>query len=187
MKGRTKANKILTAITFLTVLAAMGCGTNSPVSPTQDNIPMPGVENPQFVRILPASEGSDRAVYGSASTSAAQVVSAEEGGVVTNGIYSLYFPPGAVNEDTEITIEMPQYPYAVVRLGPHGIQFNKEVIMSLDVSMIDSDATEFRVLWYNEDAGVWEDIDGYMEDGAVKAKLEHFSDYGDEPDIKMRP
>ncbi len=184
MRGRTKANKILTAITFLTVLAAMGCGTNSPVSPTQD-ITMPGVENPQFVRILPASEGSDRAIFGSNSSSAAQVVSAEEGGVVTNGIYSVYFPPGALDEDTEITIEMPQYPYAVVRLGPHGIQFNKEVIMSLDMDKIDSDAAEFRVLWYNEDAGVWEDIGGYMEDGAVKARLKHFSEYGSDPDVRM--
>ena len=186
MKGRTKANKILTAITFLTVLAAMGCGTNSPVSPTQDTT-MPAVENPQFVRILPASEGSDRKMYGSSSTSAAQVVSAEEGGVVSNGIYSLYFPPGAVDEDTEITIEMPQYPYAVVKLGPHGIQFKKKVIMSLDVDMIDSDADEYRVLWYNEDAGVWEDIGGYMEDGAVKAKLEHFSEYGNEKTFSTGP
>lgn len=186
MKGRTKANKILTAITFLTVLAAMGCGTNSPVSPTQE-ITMPGVDNPQFVRILPASEGSDRAMYSASSTSAAEVVSAEEGGVVTNGVYSVYFPPGALDEDTEITMEMPQYPYAVVRLGPHGIQFNKKVILSLDGDMIDSDATQFRVLWYNEDTGVWEDVGGYMEDGDVKAELEHFSDYGDLPELNIAP
>ena len=148
---------------------------------------MPGVENPQFVRILPSSEGSDRVMYGSSNTSVAQVVSAEEGGIVTNGIYSIHFPPGAVDEDTEITIEMPQYPYAVVRLGPHGIQFNKEVIMSLDVDVIDSDAEEYQVLWYNEDTGVWEDIGGYMEDGAVKANLKHFSDYGDVPNLRTGP
>jgi hypothetical protein len=187
MNGRTKAKKILTAITFLTVLAAMGCGTNSPVSPTQEYTTMPGIENPQFVRILPASTGSDRAMMGSSSTSVAQVVSAEDGGVVSNGYYNLYFPPGALDEDTEITLEMPLYPYAVVQLGPHGICFNKEVVMSLDVDMIDCDATEYRVLYHNEDAGMWEDIGGYMEDGAVKVGLEHFSEYGHERNISMGP
>jgi len=34
------------------------------------------------------------------------------------------------------------------------------------------------VLWYNEKSGRWEDIGGYIEDGAVKADLDHFSDYG---------
>jgi hypothetical protein len=148
---------------------------------------MPGVENPQFVRILPASDGSDRPMYGSSDYSAAQVVSAEEGGVVSNGYYSLYIPAGALEEDTEITIEMPQYPYAVVQLGPHGIQFKKEVVMSLNVDKIDSDAEEYRVLWYNEDTSIWEDVGGYMEDGAVKVGLEHFSDYGHLPSANVGP
>ena len=80
---------------------------------------------------------------------------------------------------------MPQYPYAVVKLGPHGIEFNEAVIMSLDVDMIDCEASEYNVLWYNEDTGVWEDVGGYMEDGAVKAKLEHFSEYGSESKLSM--
>ena len=179
MKERSRAHKILTAISFLSVLAAMGCGTYSPVSPSQDNSTTPGVENPNFVQILPTSAGSDRMLVGSA---ASNVISAEYGGIVTNGIYSIYLPPGALDEDTEITIEMPRYPMAVVELGPHGIEFNVPVILSLDISMVDSDAADYMVLWHNEDTSLWEYIGGYVEGGIIKAELEHFSEYGLLPD-----
>ena len=173
MIGQSRAHKFLTAITFLSVLAAMGCGNYSPVSPSQENT-MPGVENPLFVQLL-TSDGSSRLMLGS---SASKLISAEEGGYISNGYYSLYFPPGALDEDTEITIEMPLFPSAVVRLGPHGIQFNKDVILSLSNDRVATDAQGLRVLWYNEDTGLWENIGGYMEEGDVKVGLKHFSEYG---------
>ena len=178
MNGRTRAQKILTSITFLSVLAAMGCGTYSPVSPSQENSTAPGVENPLFVRLLPTSKGSNGDSDGEVIS---MVVSAAEGGEISNGYYSLYFPPGALKEDTEITIEMPQYPYAVVRLGPHGIQFQKSVTMSLELDALDSNASDYKALWYNEETGLWEDIGSYLANGSVKAELEHFSEYGHEP------
>ena len=110
-----------------------------------------------------------------------RIVSAAEGGTVTNGYYTVHFPPGALMEDTEITIEMPSFPSAVVRLGPHGIQFEKDVTLSLDTARISDDAEAYRVLWYNESTGCWNDIGGYMDDGYVKADLQHFSDYGSDP------
>ena len=79
--------------------------------------------------------------------------------------------------DTEITIEMPDYPYAVVRLGPHGIKFNKEVTISISADVMEA-GVSCKVLWYNEDTGYWQEIGGYSEDGAFKAGLEHFSEYG---------
>ena len=106
------------------------------------------------------------------------MISAEDGGMVDNGYFSLYFPPGALDQDTEITIEMPRFPSAVVQLEPHGIQFNKDVIMSLSVDMIDSESADIKVIWFNEESGLWEYIGEYNEDGVVKAGLEHFSEYG---------
>ena len=117
MNGRTIAQKFLTVSTFLSVLAAMGCGY-SPVSPSQDDT-TPGVETPTFVQVLTTSAGSsgkDMMIQAS-STSVSMVISAETGGTVTNGIISLYIPPGALDEDTEITINMPRYPEAMVELG----------------------------------------------------------------------
>jgi hypothetical protein len=180
MNGHSTAHKFLTVITFLNVLAAMGCET-SPVSPSQDDT-MPGVENPMFARVLTTSEGSsDRGMLLSSSTSVSMVVSAETGGTVTNGYVSLYFPPNALAEDTEITIDMPRFPEAVVQLGPHGIVFNKEVSLIMPLARIDSNATAFQVLWYNEDCGRWVAIGEEVDDGNVVSKLRHFSDYGYDP------
>jgi len=106
------------------------------------------------------------------------VISAEKGGVVSNGYYSVYFAPGALEKDTEITIEMPEFPKAVVKLGPHGISFKEAVILSLSMDMMESASESLKVLWYNEQTGLWESIGGYTEDGSVKAQLKHFSDYG---------
>ena len=178
MKGRTIAHKILTVSTFLSVLAAMGCGY-SPVSPSQDNAAPGVIEDPLFVRVLPTSTGSSgRDMLQTSSTSVSMVIPAETGGTVSNGYVSLYFPPGALDEDTEITIDMPKYPLAIVELGPHGIQFNKNVIMTMPTALLDSDATSYRTLWYNEDAGVWVDIGGRANNEYVETELEHFSSYG---------
>lgn len=180
MTGRTIAHKFLTVSTFLSVLAAMGCGY-SPVSPSQDDT-TPGVENPVFVQVLSASAGSSgQDMMLTSSTSVSMVISAVTGGTVTNGYFSLYFPPGALDEDTEITIDMPRYPEAMVELGPHGIEFNKNVIMTLPLEKLDSDATSYRTLWNNEDAGIWQDIGGQVEDGNIVTKLKHFSRYGADP------
>ena len=174
MSGRKTTHKLLTSITFLTVLAALGCGTYSPVAPSQETI-LPGVESPYFLRLLPASKDSDL----DPSIVATQVISAAEGGTVSNGYFSLYFPPGALVEDTEITIEMPLYPEAVVRLGPHGIQFLKEVTLSLPLGVVETEADDYTTLWLNEETGLWEDVGGYVQDGILKANLTHFSDYAD--------
>ncbi len=180
MSGRTIAHKFLTVSTFLSVLAAMGCGY-SPVSPSQDDT-TPGVENPVFVLVLSASEGSSgRDMLESSSTSVSMVISAEMGGTVTNGYVSLYFPPGALDKDTEITIDMPRYPEAVVELGPHGIEFNKNVTMTLPLAKLDSDATAYRTLWNDENAGVWINVGGRVENGSIVTELQHFSEYGASP------
>ena len=182
MSARKTAHKLLTAITFLTVLAALGCGTYSPVAPSQETI-LPGVESPNFLVLLPASKDSDLEL----SMVATQVVSAAEGGTVTNGYFTLYFPPGALEEDTEITVEMPRYPEAVVRLGPHGIQFLKEVTLSLPLGVVETEAEDYTTLWFNEETGVWMDIGGYIESELINVGLDHFSEYGYQPRASISP
>ena len=177
MCGKKKALRILRVITFLSVLAALGCGTYSPVAPSNSPT-MPGVENPEFATLLSASKVSDSAMK---SAVASAMISAKDGGVVSNGFYSVYFAPGALEKDTEISIEMPQFPKAVVQLSPHGIQFNAPVILSLALDKTSDVSDNWNVLWLNDATGLWESIGGYIENGAVKAELKHFSEYGHDP------
>ncbi len=177
-----KALRILLVISSLSVLAALGCGTYSPVAPS--NSSMPGVENPAFATLLPASKGSDAAMR---SDVASAMIWAKDGGTVSNGYYSVYFAPGALKEDTEISIEMPEFPKAIVRLSPHGIQFDAPVILSLDLGKAAEMSDQWNVLWLNDVSGLWESIGGYMEDGALKAELKHFSEYGQDPTKATRP
>jgi len=173
----------LAAISFLSVLAALGCGTNSPVAPSLPPS-MPGVEDPSFATLLSASKESD-AVMRSAAASA--MISAKDGGVVSNGYYSVTFAPGALSEDTEISIEMPEFPKAIVRLSPHGIQFNAEVVLALALDKTMEISSNWGVLWLNEDISRWEGIGGYVEDGQLKIALKHFSEYGSDPDLRVQP
>jgi hypothetical protein len=183
MCGRKIVIRTLMAITFLSVLAALGCGTYSPVAPS--NTPtIPGAKNPDFATLLSASKGSDVAMR---SAVASRVISAKDGGVVDNGYYSVYFAPGALEEDTEISIEMPEFPKAIVRLGPHGIQFNAPVILSLALDKAAAESSEWDVFWLNDGTGLWESIGGYVEDGALKAELKHFSEYGDGNTGRTKP
>ncbi|MBD3180508.1 MAG: hypothetical protein GF417_13545 [Candidatus Latescibacteria bacterium] len=179
MSGQSTIRKFLITITFLSVLAAYGCGEYTPVSPSQDGTTMPGVENPLFVRLLSTPEESSYMSTAGSSMITEKMISAEDGGIIDNGYFSLYFPPGALDEDTMISIEMPEYPSAMVRLEPHGIQFNKDVILSLEMDK--TDAADSRVLWFNEETGIWEDIGGYMDGSIVKAGLQHFSQYASSP------
>ncbi len=177
MCGQKRALSILAGLSFLSAMAALGCGTYSPVAPSNSPT-MPGVENPEFATLLSASKGSDAAMR---SAVASAMISAKDGGVVSNGYYSVYFSPGALAEDTEISMEMPEFPKAVVRLSPHGIQFNAPVILSLAMDKAVEESGDWDVLWMNEATGLWESIGAYTEDGAVKAELKHFSEYGQEP------
>lgn len=180
MRGKTRALRIITAIAFLSVLATLGCGTYSPLAPSQENSSTPGITSPDFATLLPASKTDIEILR---SSQASSIIKADEGGTISNGYYTLYFPPGALDEDTEITIEMPEFPKAIVRLGPHGIQFNKAVILSIPIDKFADGASSYTTYWYNEEISRWVPIGGYTEDGVVKAELWHFSEYSDVNDI----
>jgi hypothetical protein len=76
---------------------------------------------------------------------------------------------------------MPQFPKAIVRLSPHGIQFDAPVILSLDLAKAAELSDQWNVLWLNDVTGLWESIGGNTEDGALKTELKHFSEYGITP------
>jgi hypothetical protein len=89
---------------------------------------------------------------------ASSMVSAEFGGTVSNGRVTLQFPPGALDTDTEISIELLTDGTLGVELSPHGIQFNKPVVMSMDLRGTTAEGMSEQTSTY-----YWNELKGYYE------------------------
>ena len=92
------------------------------------------VESPNFIRILSTSKGDTEAFQAQASASA--MISAEFGGTISNGTVTLEFPPNALDQDTEISIDMLGDGTLGVELSPHGTQFKKDVKVSINLEYL---------------------------------------------------
>ena len=169
-------SKSFAFLACLTLLAsAIGCNSGSVVSP--DKVADTVVMDPSFILILSTPKCSDSP---SLTQSASNVVSAEFGGSISNGWVTLDFPAGALDEDTEISISMPDPGKLIVELEPHGIQFNEPVGMTLNLNGTSAAglADDACMLWFNDDMGWWEKLKTEAsDDNQSKTFLEHFSKY----------
>mgnify|MGYP000113433668 CR=1 FL=1 len=161
------------AIITLSILTS-GCGTDVTTAPSSSS-------NGPRALTLPASEQTPPVAFKAGRGPAISVlVSAEEGGSVRLGRYQLDFPPGALTEDTEISIHQSHPNSMTLELGPHGIQFEKPVTLSFDTDgiVIDPTSTTLGVRWFNETTAAWEPIsEGPVSAPKVSAELWHFSEY----------
>jgi hypothetical protein len=108
------------------------------------------------------------------------MISASEGGTISNGRVTLIFPPNALDEDTWITVEMINDGTLGVELGPHGIQFNEAVTIKIDLSGTTGEGVgnATSTLWYNEVEDWWEEMPSLDNDAnTTKSSLQHFSKY----------
>ena len=160
------------------LVASIGCSPGTPTDPS--STPQNVVVSPNFVRILSTSDKSgDQLHLVSGLTS--KVISAENGGVISNGRVTLEFPPFALSKDTEITIEMLNDGTLGAELGPHGIQFNRPVTMTMDLEGTNAEGNSDAVdtFWWNSDDNWYEKVPK-VDSGtpnATSATLQHFSKY----------
>ncbi|MCK5618012.1 MAG: hypothetical protein KAJ17_01365 [Candidatus Krumholzibacteria bacterium] len=175
-KVTPKAFALLACSTLL--VASIGCSPGSPTAPS--SAPLNVVESPNFIRILSTSSKGVQEMSLTADV-ASKMISARDGGVISNGRVTLEFPPHALDKDTQITIEMESDGTLGVELGPHGIQFNRPVTMRMDLKGTTAeDQGETSVtLWFNEDEGWWERMPKVESENfnSVSASLRHFSRY----------
>ncbi|MBM3264445.1 MAG: hypothetical protein FJY97_13600 [candidate division Zixibacteria bacterium] len=133
--------------------------------------------------------------------SVSQLIDARSGGVLRlvgntgpNGMYHYiqHIPPGALTEDTQITMTLPNPDAACLDFGPAGLSFAKPARLTLVIderlrqTQIKGEAD---VYWYNPQTNGWEALGGQVFrvnwkiiQGVVK--LKHFSRYslgGDSP------
>ena len=170
---RPKALALLACSALL--MTSLGCNPGNVTAP-QSTAEV--VTNPNFIRILSTSKGVTDL---SRTSGASKVISAERGGTLTQGRVTLEFPAHAVDFDTEITIELTGDGTLGVELGPHGIQFNRPVTMTLDLegTSAEGNASASSTLWYNEELDRWERVraaDG-SDENRLRSELDHFSKY----------
>lgn len=103
-----------------------------------------------------------------------------EGGDITLGFHRLTIPPGALDRPTVITAESPVSFEVVIEFRPHGLQFHKRPIVTLDYKHC------LRPGWMQERVAYLGDADEVIEwpeshdrtaYGQVDALIDHFSRY----------
>jgi len=167
-----KTSATAAAIIAVSVFAA-GCGTDAATAPSLQL-------DAGRALVLPSAEQTPSASFKAGRGPALSVlISASEGGTIHLGRYQLDFPPGALTQDTEISIRQSSPSSMTLELGPHGLQFEKPVVLSADVSGLSHDGNSIFVAWHNPETGDWDPI-GSADAGEsrVSAELHHFSDYG---------
>ncbi len=148
------------------VLVTAGCSKLSDNSPT-----------------APAETGTAST---SSDTYAEAFIQAAVGGTLQLGVNVVNFPPGALNEDTLVSIvqNSNSTPYRVIfDLYPDGIQFNKTVSLTLTMGaqgiMANGQFVIPAIYYFNEGSSEWENIGGRanFQDRTITTRIHHFSRY----------
>ena len=172
-----KSFALLACLTLL--LATIGCEDGSVLAPVDG--PGGAMIEPDFIGI--ASAPSDPALFSQVKTKAS-LISAESGGTISNERVTLDFSPGALDEDTYITMTMVDKSNLVVEFSPEGIHFNEPVIMTmkLEGTVAEEKGNVAVIKWYNPSTDTWDAIENIPTNHPNKAMavLEHFSKYGAE-------
>ena len=163
----THMTKPAAALTLMLALVFTGCGTqsNSLTSDLTHDAPhtiQAGAFSPVSLAQSTASPVLSKPV-----TVTTLITVADGGKVKLNGtshLYSLIFPPGALDMDTEITITIPDADAALfeINLAPHGLIFNHPVTLIMDVKPDEGAAEDtaagypLDIYYYNDTIGAWE-------------------------------
>lgn len=169
--SKTKRRFLLipTVIALGAVLLLFGCSSDETTAPTDLDRSAIG-----------ATQMIDRGIAGSEQQMFSKMVG-KRGGVVFHDDVMLAFPPRSLPGDIEITIiKQPSDPDKIVfELLPHGIEFNKEV--TLRVNLLETGlrpGEEGTIYWFDPEKGEWVDLEADFRWPIATVKLEHFSKYG---------
>ncbi len=189
-KARRGAKELGLCLIVGIIAFSLGCSADDIMGPGSTgmpgDVPEDGPDRSQDINILADPDGmavlSDEGDDEGRGT--AVLVSADEGGIVSWGRFSLEFPPGALSEDTVISVDQPNPHLIMCELQPHGLQFNVPVTLRIDYggSVAEDEEASMPALgvyWYNQGTGCWEGVGDNLdaEGDKMEAQLEHFSKY----------
>jgi hypothetical protein len=168
----TKNNFYLAAMMLLSVLAFVGLIGCSEVPS--------GPEDQQTVNLLTRSFSAQKILGDSAYLET--IISASEGGKFELHDVQLYFPPKALDNDTLISISIPDLSVFANDFGTDGLVFNVPVRVTMnyrDADLTGINESTIKMAWYNEHTDSWDIIDCELNlaNKTVTADVNHFSAY----------
>ena len=132
----------------------------------------------------PTSPGETGSASMSSDSYAEAFIRADQGGWLRMGSNRVYFPPGALAEDTLVSIVRVD-DTAVFDLAPDGILFQAPVSLTLEMPPPVGFGARRQfsipaIYYFNEDNEQWENIGGIPDYSkrVVTTQIEHFSRYG---------
>ena len=104
-------------------------------------------------------------------------IEAEDGGKISVGKVKLTIPPGALGEDTEISIVVLYGDDGDVdfELLPHGITFNVPVTLEVNFNKMYTKKDDVRQFWLDETTSDWVDVGGTWKYPTMTTEIDHFS------------
>lgn len=111
-----------------------------------------------------------------------QLVPASTGGTLYLGEFQFYVPPGALDNDTVITITQTSDQYIAMDFGPDGTQFDPPATMTVSyatANLRNLKPTSLSISWFDTAANQWVNIGGTVDQNAktVSALISHFTQY----------
>lgn len=167
-------------VPFLFVVTLLfGCADQNPVTGPSSEVlgdPVEVLPEEGLVSVWPLDHPARHNAEGVRSV----VIDAKAGGQLQSGRVRLDFPPGALTEDTEITIVNLKRADEKVyfELLPHGLQF--QIPVSLTVYLGGTGVgphDDLRQYWWDTNTGEWVDIGGAWQFPSLVTSLDHFSRY----------
>ncbi|MEE9443325.1 MAG: hypothetical protein V3V99_11740 [candidate division Zixibacteria bacterium] len=111
-----------------------------------------------------------------------KAISAKEGGRIELYDVALDIPPGAIDNDTLFSIDIPDAEIFYNEFGTHGLVFNKPVTVTMsyrDANLNGIDESTIRIVYINRNGNFVEmDCEIDFERKIVVGQLYHFSAYG---------
>jgi hypothetical protein len=182
----TRTNFICTLLLAITFLAA-ACSKADKPGPNPPN-PIPEIPT-----------NAEKTPVGTPVAQAEQKVIGTNGGTFTtaDGRISLEFPAGALNAETNITIQpvtnnCPGGSGNVLRITPHNVNFNKPVKLSFSYSDTDyvSSTAAAMTIAYQDSEGYWRAAENMVKDTTNKkvwVTTKHFSDWALFKSVELVP
>jgi hypothetical protein len=115
----------------------------------------------------------------------AEMISADDGGEIQTQGAAINIPPGALSEDTEITVEVipasdvpesDSIASLVYDFGPDGTTFSEPVELTIALNTEVPEGMEVQMAWLDEESETWMPLaDSRLEGDEVIATTDHFT------------